>query len=682
MPKISIKKYTDPYINNVSLFLPFNSNFNDNSSNNFSVTAYGNTQISSTQSKFGGSSAYFDGIDSVLITNDISLSTQDFTLESWIYLTTYGDQNNAIFNQGNYDNTGAFLVLIGSATDDRKLIFYADNNERFRGTTTIPLNTWTNITVTRQSNIYYFFINGVLEGNHSATYNHNQTPFKIGDGYGGVRYFNGYIDEVRITQGIARYTSNFIPRSILPNNNKLKLINSIPFIRDSTYIRNTVLPILRSSITNFYNYSYDGGSTYISDGGHDMYDVGNQVFLNGVLQSYDTESADTFCYRSYPFIYKTTQTSNFTLSVQGNYGSDGSETMYQYQQDFIHQGRRFSIYIHENIDNSRYDPSIVECFIVLYPISKPTINFTFANSGSGNTANETISVSNLNGQSVTAFYLLLSNYPAVRIGSATLFDVLKTFVVNCAGVSSFNQKLTVKTPQPFSTNGLLAFWRLNNPDGLSTISSDFGSYTLQVGGFGYQSAVGKINNCFYFADSSKGLFTNQQILNQTTNPQNFSCAFWYKTPNSTNYVFTCGSAFGSLGFHFDYLGTQYQYSYGLGMKFSVATGNQNNGNSWGYLTVGSLFDTDTWYHIVGTYDLFSQTMKLYVNGSLVGTLTGVISSGNEHPDWHGFGLNGSVRYNDKEYGGNQYLDAVGIWNKALTPTEVAQLYNGGNGSEI
>jgi hypothetical protein len=200
---------TSPYNGNGWPSVRFQERFADSSSFRHSIINNGAT----ISTALGGGAGYFNGIDSVLVINDISLSTQDFTLESWIYLTTYGDQNNTIFNQGNYDNTGAFLVLIGSATDDRKLIFYADNWERFRGTTTIPLNTWTNITVTRESNIYYFFIDGVLEGTHSATYDHNQTPFKIGDGYGGVRYFNGYMDEVRITEGIARYTSNFTPES-------------------------------------------------------------------------------------------------------------------------------------------------------------------------------------------------------------------------------------------------------------------------------------------------------------------------------------------------------------------------------------------------------------------------------------------------------------------------------------
>jgi hypothetical protein len=677
MPKLSIKKAdTDIYLDNVSLLLPFDSNFNDNSKNNYSVTLYGNPQISTAQSRYGGSSAYFDGGSAINIPTSLIQfdAGQNFTVECWVRLSSYGFRG--VIGANTY---GTFNITINPSGEVG--VSRSNQAQLIASSTLINLNQWYHIAVTRDNGIIKLFINGQLNGSYTDnTIFSAPSQLQIGNlANEYLWWFYGYIDDFRITKGIARYTSNFTPPEKLAFTkvgNKLQISNLPPSILSSTYIRNTVLPILRSSITNFYNYLYDGGNSNIDDGGGDMYDGGNVVYLNEVIQYYNTESANTFCYTSYPFIYKTTQTSNFTLSVRGNYGSDGGETKYQYQQDFDYKGRKFSIYISESIDNS-YDPSIVECFIVYYPNSKPTINFTYTGSNNDN-GNQTIDVSNLNGQSVTAFYILLSTSPRYQIGSSTLFDVLKTFVVNSTVFITSKFKIN---KLGFPTNGLLAFWRLNNANGLSTISADFGNYTLQVGGYGYQSAVGKINNCFYFADSSKGLFTNQQILNQTNNPQSFSCTFWYKTPNSTNYVFTCGSAFGSLGFHFDYLGTQYQYSYGLGMKFSVATGNQNNGNRWGDLTVGSLFDANTWYHVVGTYDLVSQTMKLYINGSLVGTLSGVVSSGNEHPDWHGFGLNGSVRYNDKESGGTQWLDAVGIWNKALTQPEITALYYGGNGLE-
>ena len=683
MPKLSIKKNTDPYINNVCLLLPFDSNFNDNSKNNSSVTAYGNPQISATQSKYGVSSAYFDGNGDYLDFSNLPSDylSQDFTIEAWVWVDD-SKYNSCLFNTFPHNSFGVSLnrqdaggrtsFAIGNGT-----YWYAG----IESDTLLSFNTWQHIAFVRSNNTITLYENGIAR----VSTNYLPTGFGTSCRIGSITYiyglngeeYKGYMQDFRITKGIARYTSNFTPPGkFIRVGNKLQISYPPLSIQSSTYIRNTVLPILRSSITNFFNYFYDGGSSSINDGGFDMYDGGNRVYLNEVIQYYNTESADTFCYTSYPFIYKTTQTSNFTLSVRGNYGSDGNETKYQYQQDFDYQGRKFSIYISESIDNYS-DPSIVECFIVYYPNSKPTINFTYTGSNNDN-GNQTIDVSNLNGQSITAFYLLLSTSPRYQIGSATLFDVLKTFVVNSTTFITSKFKIVKFT---FPTNGLLAFWRLNNADGLSTISSDFGNYTLQVGGYGYQSAVGKINNCFYFADSSKGLFTNQQILNQTNNPQSFSCSFWIKVPDGNTPLVILGSAFGSLGFYFENIGPNDPYQRLAGIMFAISTGNQNNGNSHQTIQQNSTLNSNTWYHVVGTYDLSSQTMKLYINGSLVGTLTGVISSGNEHPDWHGFALNGSVLSYGKEYGGNQYLDAVGIWNKALTQPEIRALYYGGNGLE-
>jgi hypothetical protein len=235
-----------------------------------------------------------------------------------------------------------------------------------------------------------------------------------------------------------------------------------------------------------------------------------------------------------------------------------------------------------------------------------------------------------------------------------------------------NGKLRIKTPPPFPTNGLLAFWRLNNADGLSTISSDFGSYTLNTYG-GYTSVPGKINNAFNFSSSSEGMWTNEQILNLLTSPTSFSVSFWAKITEET--TFCLGNAFGSMGFHFEHYGSQYG---SLGFIFRITKGIY----IWNQAAHGVMSSLNQWHHIVGTYNHSSATMKLYVNNSLVATTTNVVIGTNSEPNWHGFALNGTVINGGKEYGNNQSLDAVGFWNRDLTISEVATLYNGGNGSEI
>jgi hypothetical protein len=204
---------SDPYFNNVELLLHMNgvngsTIFIDSSKNNFAVTVNGNAQISTSQSKFGGTSGYFNGTNSFLTNSNISLSTQDFALECWVYpISTAGA--TSIFNQGNSDITGNFCLFVY----DGLVAFYADNEQRLTSSQTIQSNQWTHIALTRQNNIYYLFINGVLDGTLNVALDHYGSPFKIGQGYGGITYFNGYIDEARVTKGIARYTSNFIPQN-------------------------------------------------------------------------------------------------------------------------------------------------------------------------------------------------------------------------------------------------------------------------------------------------------------------------------------------------------------------------------------------------------------------------------------------------------------------------------------
>lgn len=201
----------DPYAEYVTLLLHMDgangsSTFTENSYLQNTVTANGSV-ISTAQSKFGGASGYFDGATSYLSAAELQLGTHDFTIEAWIYpvnLTNAG----AILNQGDTDSTGNFLFLIESPGI---IVFYADNFPRLIGTTNVSTNQWSHVALVRSGSTYALFVNGVADGTYTGTHNHNGSPFKIGDGFGGVRFFDGYIDEVRITKGVARYTANFVP---------------------------------------------------------------------------------------------------------------------------------------------------------------------------------------------------------------------------------------------------------------------------------------------------------------------------------------------------------------------------------------------------------------------------------------------------------------------------------------
>jgi hypothetical protein len=99
---------TDPYFSNVSLLLHGDgtngsTTIVDSSASPKTLTAFGNAQISTAQSKFGGSSIAFDGTGdylSISSSNDLTLGTSDFTLETWARLATVSAQHNQIITTG------------------------------------------------------------------------------------------------------------------------------------------------------------------------------------------------------------------------------------------------------------------------------------------------------------------------------------------------------------------------------------------------------------------------------------------------------------------------------------------------------------------------------------------------------------------------------------------------------
>ncbi|WP_375515980.1 hypothetical protein [uncultured Nostoc sp.] len=91
----------------------FVSNFNSIvDAKNHAINIYGNTAISTAQSKFNGSSIYFDGDGDYLQlvdSNDWDFGTTDFTIEAWLYPTDKRSSNgkdNVILSTAFFNNSG------------------------------------------------------------------------------------------------------------------------------------------------------------------------------------------------------------------------------------------------------------------------------------------------------------------------------------------------------------------------------------------------------------------------------------------------------------------------------------------------------------------------------------------------------------------------------------------------
>jgi hypothetical protein len=169
----------------------------------------GNAQVSTAQSKFGGSSLLFNGSSDVLVppSNPIyAFGTGNFTVEAWVYLNA--SQEQFVFDTRSSASTAGFGCRIGS--DNR--LYYSDSANNALTSTAITNGTWTHVAWVRNGTTLTGYINGVNGGTATNSNNITQTNGVVGRvGFSGSGYFNGYIQDLRVTRGIARYVQPFTP---------------------------------------------------------------------------------------------------------------------------------------------------------------------------------------------------------------------------------------------------------------------------------------------------------------------------------------------------------------------------------------------------------------------------------------------------------------------------------------
>jgi hypothetical protein len=201
-------------ISNTSLLLNFtNAGIIDNTGKNVLETV-GNAQIDTTTKKYGTGSLEFDGTgDYLLLQNSLELAfgTGAFTIEFWYYSNDTGVAN-LIYDGRPAGLNGAYVTI--SKSTGNVITFYTNTANQITGTTSLAANTWYHIAVARSGTSTKLFINGTQEGStytDSNNYINGTSRPIIGAGGNilGNLPINGYLDDLRITNGVARYTTNF-----------------------------------------------------------------------------------------------------------------------------------------------------------------------------------------------------------------------------------------------------------------------------------------------------------------------------------------------------------------------------------------------------------------------------------------------------------------------------------------
>jgi hypothetical protein len=183
--------------------------------------ASGNPTLSSTQSKFGGTSSVSSTATNVRWqapnSTDFDFGSGQFTIEGWVYFTSAPTSVHAL--TAHWHGTGDLAFFFGHVSGS--LAFYysttGSDNPSVGAAWTPALNTWYHIAADRDaSNVLRVYLNGVVHASAtvSATLHVPNPLYTLdiagSDTWGGIA---GYVDDIRIVKGEAVYGGAFTPPS-------------------------------------------------------------------------------------------------------------------------------------------------------------------------------------------------------------------------------------------------------------------------------------------------------------------------------------------------------------------------------------------------------------------------------------------------------------------------------------
>jgi hypothetical protein len=192
--------------------------FKDSSTQQHIITSYQNTIHSTANSKFGSSSIYFDGSSDyldVVYSNDWNFDSNDFTIDFWFNNNSWTQSPS--FLGTHIAGTGGNGWLIASDTPDI-IKFYTQNTSLSTSGQNLSTGTWYHVAITNKNGTYYHFINGNLVktiANTTSTNSSNSLRIGTIHKINSINYtIDGYMDEIRIVKGVAKWTTNFTPPTL------------------------------------------------------------------------------------------------------------------------------------------------------------------------------------------------------------------------------------------------------------------------------------------------------------------------------------------------------------------------------------------------------------------------------------------------------------------------------------
>ena len=171
--------------------------------------------------KYGTGSIKFNGTtDYLKLPNSpqFAFGTGAWTIEGWVYSSSVTVLQSLIDTRATATSTTGVLVSI---TALGFISVTVNNAILFTSSTAMTLSTWTHVAVVKNGTTITLYLDGTKPTTGSGTSSTSLTDqyLRLGASAGtAANFYNGYLDDVRITKGIARYTANFTaPTSAFPN---------------------------------------------------------------------------------------------------------------------------------------------------------------------------------------------------------------------------------------------------------------------------------------------------------------------------------------------------------------------------------------------------------------------------------------------------------------------------------
>jgi len=167
---------------------------------------------------------YFDGTGDWLLSTaspNLALGSGDFTIEAWVRRSTPGSGAGVVLQMS--AGTDSYSLLFGYISSSDYVVYISSNGSSWDIASAqvlgaIENDVWVHYALTRYGSTFRTFRNGIQQATWTSSSSIYQATNQVTVGRAqGTHNYVGYMQDVRITKGIARYTSNFtVPTSAFP----------------------------------------------------------------------------------------------------------------------------------------------------------------------------------------------------------------------------------------------------------------------------------------------------------------------------------------------------------------------------------------------------------------------------------------------------------------------------------